>query len=177
MTTVWNIDGSHSHATFTVRHLMISNVKGEFRTLAGKVTFSPDAPEQAVVEAEVEVASIHTREEKRDEHLRSADFFDAEKFPKITFRSTRIERDGDDLKLTGDLTIRGTTKPVTFQVEALSPIQTDPWGGKRIGTSATAKIKRSEFGVTWNAALETGGVVVGDEIKIALDIELVKSAS
>jgi polyisoprenoid-binding protein YceI len=176
MTTVWNIDASHSHANFSVRHLMISNVRGEFRTLAGKVTFSPDAPEQAVVEAEVEVASIHTREDKRDEHLRSADFFDAANFPKITFKSTSIKRDGDDLALTGDLTIRGTTKPVTFQVEALSPEQTDPWGGKRVGTSATAKIKRSDFGITWNAALETGGVVVGDEIKIALDIELVKAA-
>ena len=172
--TTWTIDPSHSHAHFSVRHLMISNVRGEFRTITGKATFSPQSPESSSVEAEVEVASINTREEKRDEHLKSADFFDAAQFPKITFKSTSVKKSGDGVTLTGDLTIRGTTKPVTFEVEGPTSEQTDPWGNARVGASATAKIKRSDFGITWNAALETGGVVVGDEIKIQLDVELIK---
>jgi polyisoprenoid-binding protein YceI len=174
MTTTWTIDGSHTHAHFSVRHLMISNVRGEFRTISGKATFSADAPETSSVEAEVAVASISTREEKRDEHLRSADFFDAANFPTITFKSTSVKKTADGVALTGDLTIRGTTKSVTFQVEGPTSEQTDPWGNKRVGASATGKIKRSDFGITWNAALEAGGVVVGDDIKIELDVELIK---
>lgn len=173
-TNTWTIDGSHTHAHFSVRHLMISNVRGEFRTISGKATYSPDAPEQSSVEAEADVASINTREEKRDEHLRSADFFDAASFPKITFKSTSVKKSAEGVSLTGDLTIRGTTKPVTFEVEGPTSFQTDPWGNVRVGASATAKIKRSDFGMTWNAALEAGGVVVGDEIKIQLDVELIK---
>ena len=172
--TTWTIDPSHTHVHFSVRHLMISNVRGEFRKVAGKATFSAESPETSTVEAEIDIASIHTREDKRDEHLRSADFFDAAKFPTMTFKSTSVRKSGDGVTLVGDLTIRGTTKPVTVEVEGPTTEQADPWGNVRVGASATAKIKRSDFGIIWNAALEAGGVVVGDEIKIQLDVELIK---
>ena len=174
-TTTWNIDNSHTLVEFSVRHLMISTVKGRFGEVSGKVVADDADPAGAQIEATINVASIDTREAQRDAHLRSADFFDAENFPTLTFRGTRIEKAGDGLKVTGDLTIRGTTREVVLDVTSEGRVK-DPWGGERAGYSATTKIKRSDFGLTWNMALETGGVVVGDDIKIALEVELVKQA-
>jgi polyisoprenoid-binding protein YceI len=174
-TTTWTIDNSHTLAEFSVRHLMISTVKGRFGEVSGKVVADDADPSRAQIEATINVASIDTREAQRDAHLRSADFFDAENFPTLTFRGTRVEKAGDGLKVTGDLTIRGTTREVVLDVTSEGRVK-DPWGGERAGYSATTKIKRSDFGLTWNMALETGGVVVGDEIKIALEVELVKQA-
>jgi len=176
-TTTWNIDNSHTLVEFSVRHLMISTVKGRFGEVNGKVIADDADPARAQIEATINVASIDTREAQRDAHLRSADFFDAENFPTLTFRSTRIAKaaGGDDLTVTGDLTIRGTTREVTLDVTPEGRVK-DPWGGERLGFSAKGKIKRSDFGLTWNMALETGGVVVGDDIKIAIEVELVKQA-
>jgi polyisoprenoid-binding protein YceI len=173
-TTTWTIDGSHTNATFSVRHLMISNVRGEFQKVSGSVSYDPAKPEATTVKAEIDVASISTREPQRDTHLRSADFFDAENFPKITFESTAFRRGDKNLELVGKLTIRGTTREVVLAIDGPTAEQTDPWGNVRIGASATTRIKRSDFNMTWNTVLEAGGVVVGDEISIALDVELIK---
>lgn len=171
----WTIDGSHTNATFSVRHLMISNVRGEFQKVTGSGTFDPAKPESASFKAEIEVGSISTREPQRDAHLRSADFFDAENFPRITFQSTSVRQADKGLELVGDLTIRGTTHEVVLAIENLTAPSKDPWGNDRVGASATTKIKRSDFKMTWNTALEAGGVVVGDEVKIAIDVELVRA--
>jgi polyisoprenoid-binding protein YceI len=171
---VYQLDAAHSHAGFSVRHMMISNVRGEFQKLSGTVTYDPTRPEAATVSVSIDVASINTREEKRDAHLRSADFFDAEKYPTITFVSTAARRRGDGLELTGDLTIAGTTRPVTLTVDELTPEQTDPWGNLRLGATARTKIRRSDFGMRWNAALEAGGVLVGDEVSIQLEVEMIR---
>lgn len=173
-TTTWTIDGSHTNATFSVRHLMISNVRGEFQKVSGTVSYDPAKPEATTVKAEIDVASISTREPQRDTHLRSADFFDAENFPKITFESTAFRRGDKNLELVGKLTIRGTTREVVLAIDGPTAEQTDPWGNVRIGASATTKIKRSDFKMTWNTVLEAGGVVVGDDISIAVDVELIK---
>lgn len=172
--TTWTIDGSHTNATFSVRHLMISNVRGEFQKVSGTVTFDPAKPEAASIKAEIEVASISTREAQRDAHLRSADFFDAENFPLITFASTSVRRGDKGLEVVGNLTIRGTTKEVVLAIDGPTPEQTDPWGNVRVGASASTKIKRSDFNMTWNTVLEAGGVVVGDDINIHLDVELIR---
>jgi polyisoprenoid-binding protein YceI len=172
--TTWNIDASHTNATFSVRHLMISNVRGEFQKVSGSVTYDPAKPEATTVKAEIEVASISTRDAQRDTHLRSADFFDAEKFPLITFASKSVRRGSGGLEVVGDLTIHGTSREVVLAVDGPTPEQTDPWGNIRLGASAGTKIKRSDFGMTWNTLLEAGGVVVGDEITIHLDVELVR---
>jgi polyisoprenoid-binding protein YceI len=172
----WTLDASHSNASFTVRHMMVTNVRGEFSELSGTVKLDPARPEDAKVSVTIGVASIHTREEKRDQHLRSADFFDVEKYPTITFVSKAVRRKDVGLEVVGDLTIHGTTREVVLAVEGPTPEHKDPWGGTRIGASATTKISRKDFGMTWNAALETGGFVVGDEVKIHLEVELVKSA-
>lgn len=171
----YTLDASHSSATFSVRHLMISNVRGEFQKLTGSASYDPGKPSDTTIQATLDVASISTREPARDTHLKSADFFDAEKFPSITFvsRSASAKPDGD-LEIKGDLTIHGTTREVALEVTDLTPERKDPWGNLRIGATATARIKRSDFGMTWNAALEAGGVVVGDEVKIQLEVELVK---
>lgn len=174
-TTTWTIDPAHSHVEFAVRHLMISTVKGRFGIVTGTVTTDDTDPAKGQVDVSIDAASIDTREAQRDAHLRSADFFDVERFPAITFRGNRIgDVRGDRFKLTGDLTMRGVTREVTLDVTSEGRGK-DPWGGERAGFSATTKIKRSEFGLTWNQVLETGGIAVGDEIKIALDIEAVKS--
>ncbi|HEX6974185.1 MAG TPA: YceI family protein [Vicinamibacterales bacterium] len=171
--TAWAIDPAHSHVEFAVKHLMISTVKGRFADVAGTVTSSDDTFRDATVDITIGVASIDTRQSDRDAHLRSADFFEVEKYPSMTFRSTRVEKDGDDLRVTGQLTIRDVSREVVLKV---TPEGTggDPWGGQRAGFSATTKINRKDFGLTWNQALETGGFVVGDEVKISLDVELVK---
>jgi polyisoprenoid-binding protein YceI len=170
------IDASHSHASFSVRHMMISNVRGEFQTLQGNAEYDAEHPENTKVEVTIDVASINTREEKRDAHLRSADFFDAENHPTLTFRSTGAKLTGDGLTVTGDLTIRGTTRQVVLAVEEITPESKDPWGNTRIGASAHTKIKRTDFGLNWNSALEAGGVLVGEEVKIQLEVELIKQA-
>jgi polyisoprenoid-binding protein YceI len=170
----WTIDASHTNATFSVRHLMISNVRGEFQKVSGTVTFDPAKPEATKINAEIDVSSISTREPQRDAHLRSADFFDVENFPTMTFASTSVRRGDKSLEVVGNLTIRGTTREVVLALEGPTPEQTDPWGNVRVGASASTAIKRSDFGMTWNTVLEAGGVVVGDEIKIHLDVELIK---
>jgi polyisoprenoid-binding protein YceI len=175
-TTTWKIDSAHTHAEFAVRHLMISTVKGRFADVQGVVRTDEADPAKSRVEIAIAVASIDTREPQRDAHLRSADFFDADNFPQITFRSTRIEGQGDAFKLIGDLTIRGTTREVVLDVTSEGRV-TDPWGGERSGFSATTRIKRSDFGLTWNQLLEAGGVAVGDDVKISIDVELVKQAA
>ena len=170
------IDASHSHASFSVRHLMISNVRGEFQKLGGTVEYDPEHPENIKVDVSIEVASVNTREEKRDAHLRSADFFDAENHPTLTFKSKGAMVSGDGLSVVGDLTIRGTTREVTLAVEEITQEGKDPWGNTRLGASAHTKIKRTDYGLNWNAALEAGGVLVGEEVKIQLEVEVIKQA-
>src|SRR5882672_7777269 len=172
--SVWAIDPAHSNLEFSVRHLMISTVRGRFSSFAGTVTFDEQNPEASAVEAVVDVKSIDTREAQRDEHLRSADFFDVEHHPTITFRSTQIERIlNGHYRVKGVLTMRGTSREEVLDVVEEGRTR-DPWGKERIGYSLTSKIKRSDFGLTWNQLLETGGVAVSDEVKIAADVEIVK---
>jgi polyisoprenoid-binding protein YceI len=175
-TTTWNIDPVHSHAEFKVKHMMISNVKGQFAKVTGVLTMDEADVRKSSVETAIEAASISTRDEQRDAHLKSADFLHAEKFPTLTFKSTHIDRTGDgELAVQGDLTIRGVTREVVFSVEGPTPAAKDPWGNTRVAVTATAKINRKDFGLTWNAALETGGILVGDEVTISLDVEFVKA--
>ena len=171
--TTWKIDPTHSHVEFAVRHLMISSVKGRFGVVEGTVVTDEGNPSAADVTVTIDTATIDTREAQRDAHLKSADFFDVEKFPTLTFRGTGVSGAGDQFTLTGDLTLHGVTRAVTLDVTAEGRGK-DPWGGDRAGYSATGKIKRSDFGLTWNQVLEAGGIAVGDEIKISLDVELVK---
>jgi polyisoprenoid-binding protein YceI len=178
MTNTYQIDPAHSSSQFTVRHLMVSNVRGFFSGLRGSVQYDPDRPDAAVVEATIDVATVNTHDAQRDAHLKTAEFFDVEKYPHITFRSTKVTKTGEgEFDVAGDLTIHGVTKPVVLKVDELSGETKDPWGNTRIGVSAQTKIKRGDFGLTWNAALETGGVVVGDEVKLSFDLELVKAQS
>jgi polyisoprenoid-binding protein YceI len=172
--TTWNVDAAHTHVEFAVRHLMITTVKGRFDEVSGTVRSSDAQPAKGDVDITINAASIDTREPQRDAHLRSADFLDAEKYPTITFKSRRIEDvKGNNFRLAGDLTIHGVTREVVLDVTSEGRAK-DPWGGERSGFTATTKIKRSDFGLTWNQALETGGVLVGDEVKIAIDVELLK---
>jgi len=174
--TTWNVDPAHATAEFKVRHMMISNVKGQFSKVTGVVTLDESDLANSRVKASIEAASIDTRDAQRDAHLKSADFLHVEKFPTLSFKSTDIRVVGDgELKLQGDLTIRGITRPVTFAVEGPTPPTKDPWGNTRIAISATTKINRKDFGLTWNAALETGGILVGDDVTITLDVEFVKA--
>jgi polyisoprenoid-binding protein YceI len=176
-TTTWNVDPAHSAAEFKVKHMMISNVKGSFSGLSGVLTEHKIDSTLSSVEASVPVATINTGDAQRDAHLKSADFFDAEKFPALTFKSTKVVRKGEaEYEVTGDLTIHGVTKATTFAVEGPSAPNKDPWGNTRIGLSATTKINRKDFGLAWNAALETGGFLVGEEVAITLDVQFVKAA-
>jgi polyisoprenoid-binding protein YceI len=176
-TTTWNLDPVHSVAEFKVKHMMISNVKGQFPKVTGTLTFDESDLTRSQVEASIEAASIETRDPQRDAHLKSADFFDVEKFPTLSFKSTgiRLVRDGE-LAVEGNLTIRGVARKVVFSVEGPTPPAKDPWGNTRVAVSATTKINRKDFGLTWNAALETGGILVGDEVTITLDVQFVKAA-
>ena len=176
MKNSYTIDPAHSTAQFVVRHMMITNVRGGFGSVKGSVVFDAADPSQTTVEATIDVSSINTRDEQRDAHLKSADFFDVANYPAITFRSTAVRQDGDDLAVTGDLTIHGVTRQVVLKVEGPTPENKDPWGNLRIGASGTTKIKRSDYGLKWNAALETGGVLVGDDVKIELEVSLIKAA-
>jgi polyisoprenoid-binding protein YceI len=175
-TTTWNIDPAHSVAEFKVKHMMIANVKGQFAKITGTLTLDESDLADSHIEALIEASSIETRDAQRDAHLKSADFLDVEKFPTLAFKSTRISlvRDGE-LAVEGDLTIRGVTRKVLFSVEGPTPPMKDPWGNTRVAVSATTKINRKDFGLTWNAALETGGILVGDEVTITLDVEFVKA--
>jgi polyisoprenoid-binding protein YceI len=170
----YDIDGSHSRVGFSVRHMMVSTVRGEFKKFTGTAFIDEKNPAASKISLDADVASIDTGEPKRDAHLKSPDFFDAGKFPKLTFASTSVARSAAGYSVKGDLTIHGVTKPVTLDVEALSPEVKDPWGGLRRGTHARTKIDRKDFGLTWNKALETGGAVVGDDVTIDLDVELLK---
>ena len=173
----WQIDPAHSAAHFSVRHLMISNVRGEFTKISGSALINSADLSKSSVEVTIEAASLNTREPQRDEHLRSADFFDVANYTALTFRSKRIQALGaENFKLTGDLTIRGVTKEVTFDVEGPTPSVKDPWGNVRAGVTASAKINRKDFGLVWNALTEAGGVVVGDEVKITIEAELIQQA-
>jgi polyisoprenoid-binding protein YceI len=174
--TTWNLDPAHSVAEFKVKHMMISNVKGHFAKVTGTLTFDESDLAKSSVEAVIEAASIETRDAQRDAHLKSADFLDVEKFPTLSFKSTGITlvRDGE-LAVEGNLTIRGVTKKVLFTVEGPTPPAKDPWGNTRVAISATTKINRKDFGLTWNAALETGGILVGEEVTLTLDAQFVRA--
>jgi polyisoprenoid-binding protein YceI len=171
--TTWNIDPSHSTAQFSIRHLMISNIKGEFTKVTGQIVYDQNNPESLAAEASIDVSTINTREPDRDNHLKSPDFFDVAKYPSLHFKSRQAAKISGRLKLTGDLTIHGVTREVTLDVEGPTTPLIDPWGFTRVGASATTKINRKDFGLTWNQALEAGGVLVGDEVKISIDVELV----
>jgi len=171
----WDIDASHSSASFKVRHLMVSHVRGELGPITGTVSIDDHDVTRSRVEVSIDASKIATRDEKRDEHLRSADFLDVANHPTVTFKSTRVERaGGDELRVTGDLTIRGTTRPVTLTVESLAPAVSDPWGNTKRGATAHAKINRKDWGLAWNVGLEAGGVLVGEDVAIELEVELLK---
>jgi polyisoprenoid-binding protein YceI len=173
--TTYSIDSVHSSVHFSVRHLMVSNVRGEFTKVSGTIMLDSGNPANSSVEATIDAASINTREADRDTHLKSADFLDVASFPTLVFRSTKIETIPGGGTVTGELTMHGVTQTVVLDVEGPSPETKDPWGKQRIGFSATTKLSRKDFGLTWNAALEAGGVVVGDEVKITIDLEAIRS--
>lgn len=174
--STWTVDPAHSVAEFKVKHMMISNVKGQFSGIQGQLILDPADVTRSRVEATIDAASISTREAQRDAHLKSADFFDVEKFPTLSFRSTRVREVGEGaLAVAGELTIHGVTRDVVFAVEGPTPPAKDPWGKTRVGLSATTRINRKDFGLSWNAALETGGILVGEEVAITLDVEFVQA--
>jgi polyisoprenoid-binding protein YceI len=165
----WQIDTAHSGVSFSVRHLMVSKVRGRFASFSGTITVAEN-PLESFVEATVDMSSVDTNDAGRDEHLRTNDFFDIANFPTMTFRSTGVEESGGDYKLHGDLTIKGVTRPVTFDLE-VGGVSRDPWGNTKAGFTASGTVNRKDYGMEWNAALETGGVVVGDKVTIELDVE------
>jgi len=174
----WTIDPNHSSAQFTVRHMMISNVKGTFSKVSGMVQYDAADPTKSVVDATIDVGSVDTHQEGRDRDLRSANFFDVEKYPTMTFKSKKIESAGPGkLKMTGDLTIHGVTKEVKFDVDGPSAVVKDTQGNMHTGAEATVTINRRDFGLMYNRMLETGGAMVGDDVQITLDIEMVKRSA
>ncbi len=169
----WELDAAHSGVQFKVRHLMVTSVRGDFEKVAGTIHYDETDISKSRADITIDAASVNTRVAQRDDHLRSADFLDAAKYPTITFKSKRVEKGGQGrLKIIGDLTIRGVTKEVTLDVEGPTPPVKDPQGSIRVGGQATARINRKDFGLTWNKALEAGGVVVGDEVDITIDVEI-----
>jgi len=173
--TTWKIDSAHTLVEFAVKHLMITTVKGRFADVEGEIVIARGDPSRSSVRATIKAASIDTRTEQRDAHLRSADFLDAEHFPEITFTSTRITGSASELEVVGDLTIRGVTKEVTLHATNEGSGK-DPWGGERIGFSAQTKFDRRDFGLVWNQMIESGGVTVGHEVKVLLEVQAVKQA-
>jgi len=175
----WTLDPTHTLVEFSAKHMMITTVKGRFAEVSGTITWDEARPERSAVEVEIDAASLDTRVEQRDQHLRSADFFNVEEFPVIEFRGTRIDgtfsKPGDSFRLAGDLTIRGVTREVVLDV-TFEGSGTDPWGGERASYSATGKLDRREFGLTWNQGLEAGGVLVSNEIRLSFEIQAVKAA-
>lgn len=169
----WDVDPSHSTAGFKVRHLMVAHVRGELGTVSGTVWIDDAHIERSRVDVSIDARAIDTRDEKRDAHLRSADFLDVANHPAVTFRSTSVRRgEGGRLEVAGDLTIRGNTRPITLDVDSLSPLVADPWGKTRRGATARARLNRKDWGLQWNVALETGGVLVGEEVAIEIEVEL-----
>jgi polyisoprenoid-binding protein YceI len=172
-TSVWEIDPAHSSAQFAVRHLMVSTVRGEFGKMTGTLTLDEQDPTKSMIEATIDTASINTRIAKRDDHLKSPDFFDVAKYPTITFKSKKIEAAGEGkFKVTGDLTLHGVTKDVVLNIEGSPKPTKDPMGKLRIGGGATTRINRKDFGLSYNKALETGGVLIGEDVDITIDVEL-----
>lgn len=171
--TSWDLDPAHSHASFTIRHMVITNVRGEFQKVSGTVKLDEKDVSKSSVEATIDATSIDTRVPDRDKHLRSADFFDVEKFPTITFKSTKVQKAGKGLKVTGDLTMHGVTKPVVLDVEGPTAAIKDPWGKTRRGLAASTTINRRDFGLTWGKMVEAGPVV-GDQVKIEIESEIVQ---
>ena len=167
------IDASHSSVSFKVRHMMVSKVSGTFDSFSGSATFVEGDPGSWSVEAVIDMASVNTNDEKRDDHLRNPDFFDVETHPEMTFRSTGVEADGDDYVLKGELTLMGVTKPVELELEFNGEIA-DPWGNQRAGFSAEGKLDRRDFGIVWNKSMDKGGIVVGNEVSIDLEMELIR---
>ncbi|BDG58977.1 YceI family protein [Caldinitratiruptor microaerophilus] len=173
----WVIDPSHTTVEFAVRHMMIATVKGRFAGVEGHILADPSDLTTAQAEVTIDVASIDTREPQRDEHLRSPDFFDAANFPKITFKSREIRRKGEnEYEMTGDLTIRGVTRPVTLSLTSEGQAK-DPWGNERAAFTVSGKINRKDFGLNWNVVLETGGILVGEEVRISVEVEAIKQAA
>ena len=171
----WKIDSAHSSASFSVKHMMVSNVRGGFQKVKGNAVYDGKSIDSIKVDAVIDSASINTGEEKRDEHLRGKDFFDVNKYPKITFKSKKVTKDKKGtFKLSGDLTMHGVTKPVVLNVEGPSQVIKGPHGKTRVGASATTTINRKDFGITYGGLMDNGGAVVSDDVKITLDIELVK---
>jgi len=168
----YSIDSAHSAAQFSVRHLMVSNVRGEFSKLTGKVVYDDARPTATTVEASVDVSTVSTREPQRDTHLKSPDFFDVAQYPSFTFKSTSVKKTPQGLDVSGELTIHGVSKPVVLHVSGITKEIKDPFGLLRRGATATTVINRKDFGMTWNKNLDGGGVVVGDEVTITLDIEV-----
>jgi len=176
MKNTYQIDAAHSSLHFSVRHLMVSNVRGAFSGVTGTVTYDPDKPAETTIDATIDVNTVNTNEEKRDGHLKSPEFFDVAQYPVMTFKSKKVESTGtDSQKVTGDLTLHGVTKEVTLAVEEISGESKDPWGNIKIGATVKGKVKRSDFGLVWNAPLETGGVVIGDDVKLEFDLEFLKA--
>jgi polyisoprenoid-binding protein YceI len=175
-TNRWDIDVGHSAIHFWVRHLVISKVHGRFARWSGAIELDPQDLTRASVEVKIDAASIDTQVADRDTHLRSADFLDVAKYPELAFRSTKIEKAGSGYRVLGELTIHGVTKPVTLEAEFAGTAK-DPWGNERAGFSAKTSLDRREFGLTWNAALEAGGVLVGEKVEISVELEAVKKAA
>jgi polyisoprenoid-binding protein YceI len=176
MKTTYKIDPAHSSAQFVVRHMMITNVRGGFSGVEGTIEYDADKPSESRIDVVIDASKISTLDEQRDAHLKSPDFLHVEQHPTITFKSKRVVQTGEDeWKITGDLTIHGVTKEVVLNAEGSTREGKDPYGNMRIGASATTKIKRSDFGLTWNATLETGGLLVGDDLRIELEIQAIKS--
>ncbi len=177
-TSTWQIDPNHSSAQFAVRHLAISTVRGAFTKVSGTVQWDDADITKSVVDVTIDATSVDTRVEGRDKDLRSDHFFDVTKYPTITFKSKKVEQaGGGKLKITGDLTIHGTTKEAVLDVDGPTPAVKDPWGNQRMAATATTKINRQDFGVKWNATMDNGGVVVGDDVNITIDVEMVKAAA
>jgi len=172
----WEVDTTNSTAGFGVRHMMVATVRGQFDKVTGTVNIDDKDLTKSTIDVAIDAASISTNDGKRDEHLRSADFFDTAKFPKITFKSKKIEKAGSKLKATGDLTMHGVTKPVTLEFDPPTAPVKSPWGQTVRGVSATGKLNRKDWGLVYNKALETGGVVIGDEVTLQIDVELVAKA-
>lgn len=172
--STWALDDAHSSIGFKVKHLMVANVHGEFKDFDVSVDYNEDDISKSKVQVNINVASIDTENEKRDAHLRNADFFDVDNYPMMMFVSKKIMETTDGIKMTGDLTIRGVTREVTLNVDELTPPIKDPWGGTRMGASATGTINRTDFGLKWNVPLETGGLLVGEDVKMIIELELIK---
>jgi len=177
MKNIYQIDSVHSSVQFSVRHLMVSNVRGTFSGVTGTVSYDPDKPTETTIEASIDVNTVNTNDEKRDGHLKSPDFFDVAQYPVIQFKSKRVESGtATEQKVTGDLTLHGVTKEVTLVVDEISEEAKDPWGNTKVGATVKGKLKRSDFGLVWNAPLETGGILVGDDVKLEFDLQFLKAA-